>query len=77
MPPSTQQQREMATILISPDIQAYNATDMKKGKEFITLGFNAAQEKITDLKKLPKRDQEIKFPVSDNSIYIKKYCVFQ
>ena len=68
---STQQQREMATILISPDIQAYNATDMKKGKEFITLGFNAAQEKITDLKKLPKRDQEIKFPVSDNSIYIK------
>lgn len=68
---STQQQREMATILISPDIQAYNATDIKKGKEFITLGFNAAQEKITDLKKLPKRDQEIKFPVSDNSIYIK------
>ncbi|WP_294664143.1 patatin-like phospholipase family protein [uncultured Fusobacterium sp.] len=67
---STQHQREMATILISPDIQAYNATDMKRGKEFITLGFEAAQEKIPDLKKLPKRDKIVKAPVSNNNIYI-------
>ena len=67
---STQHQREMATILISPDIQAYNATDMKRGREFITLGFEAAQEKIPDLKKLPKRDKIVKAPVSNNNIYI-------
>lgn len=67
---STQHQREMATILISPDIQAYNATDMKKGREFIALGFEAAQEKIPDLKKLPKRDKIVKAPVSNNNIYI-------
>lgn len=67
---STQHQREMATILISPDIQAYNATDMKRGREFITLGFEAAQEKIPDLKKLPKKDKIVKAPVSNNNIYI-------
>jgi len=67
---STQHQREMATILISPDIQAYNATDMKRGREFIILGFEAAQEKIPDLKKLPKRDKIVKAPVSNNNIYI-------
>lgn len=67
---STQHQREMATILISPDIQAYNATDMKRGKEFIALGFEAAQEKIPDLKKLPKKDKIVTVPASNNNIYI-------
>lgn len=67
---STQHQREMATILISPDIQAYNATDMKRGKEFIALGFEAAQEKIPDLKKLPKKDKIVEVPASNNNIYI-------
>lgn len=65
---STQHQREMATILISPDIQSYNATDMKKGKEFISLGLKAAQEKIEDLKKLPKKEKIVKIPINNNII---------
>lgn len=67
---STQQQREMATILISPDIQSYSATDMKRGKEFITLGLKAAQEKIEDLKKLPKKEKMVEVPPPEKNIII-------
>lgn len=67
---STQHQREMATILISPDIQSYNATDMKRSREFIALGFEAAQEKIEDIKKLPKKEKPVKIPTADDNIVI-------
>lgn len=67
---STQQQREMATILISPDIQSYNATDMKRGREFIALGLKAAQEKIEDLKKLPKKEKIAETPLHERTIII-------
>lgn len=69
---STERQREMASILISPDIQTYNATDMKKGRELMELGENAAKEKLADLRKLPKRDNKPRKILSEEKVYIEK-----
>lgn len=69
---STEQQRGMASILISPDIQEYDATDMKKGPELMSLGESAAREKLADLQNLPKRDNNPKTVLKEEKIYIDK-----
>lgn len=67
---STEQQREMASILISPNIQTYSATDMRKGRELIELGENATKEKLADLLKLPKSDEHPRKILTEDKIYI-------
>lgn len=46
--------REKASILILPDLKNISALDTQKKKDLIALGEKAAEEKIENLKKLPK-----------------------
>ena len=57
---STQEQRNMATILISPDIQNYSATDTKKGKELVELGKKATLEQLYSIENFLKERKNIK-----------------
>lgn len=52
---STEEQRKLASILITPDVLNYSATDLDKGKLFIELGEKATLEQISLLEGLPKR----------------------
>lgn len=60
---STSEQRELASILISPDVLDYSATDLNKGKILIEKGEKAAREQlalIKDLANLSKKEENIK-----------------
>lgn len=67
---STQEQRNMATILISPDIQNYSATDIKKGKELIELGKKATLDQLYSIEKLPKREKKYQERMLEGRIYV-------
>lgn len=67
---STQEQRNMATILISPDIQNYSATDIKKGKELIELGKKATLNQLYSIEKLPKREKKYQERMLEGRIYV-------
>ena len=67
---STQEQRNMATILISPDIQNYSATDTKKGKELVELGKKATLEQLYSIEKLPKREKKYQERMLEDRVYI-------
>ncbi|MDD7392133.1 MAG: patatin-like phospholipase family protein [Fusobacterium gastrosuis] len=63
--------REKASILILPDLKNISALDTEKKSELIELGEKAAEEKIEELKNLPK-----KFDASDREIKEnKKYFI--
>lgn len=53
---STEEQRKLTSILITPDVLNYSATDLDKGPILIKLGEEAAKEKITFLQSLPKKE---------------------
>lgn len=71
---STKEQQKLATILITPDILEYSATDLDKAKEFVALGKKAAMEKDFLLKDLAKDSEQSKeiFPKKSKSITINK-----
>ena len=49
---STREQQKLATILITPDILKYSATDLDKGKDFVKLGEKATLAQVDLLKDL-------------------------
>ncbi|QNM15579.1 patatin-like phospholipase family protein [Fusobacterium hominis] len=69
---STKEQQELATILITPDILEYSATDLDKGKEFIVLGEEATFEQEALLKDLSCPNYKPnKLPLKSKDIVIK------
>lgn len=84
---STKEQQKLATILITPDILEYSATDLDKGKEFIVLGEKATleqEELLKDLaspdyyeeeKTLKSKDIEIKNIEYTHKISSKDQCI--
>lgn len=53
---STNEQRELTSILISPDVLMYSATDLDKGKLFVEKGEEAARKQIELLKDLSTKE---------------------
>ena len=67
---STSEQRELTSILITPDVLEYSATDLDKGKLFIEKGEEAARQQISLLKDLAKgstREKNIKISTTNNN----------
>lgn len=52
---STEDQRKLASVLITPDVLEYSATDLDKGKLFVKLGEEATRNQISYLEDLPKK----------------------
>lgn len=71
---STKEQQKLATILITPDILEYSATDLDKAKEFVALGEKATLEKDFLLKDLAKDSENTKkiIPPKPKNITINK-----
>lgn len=57
---STEEQKEHATILISPDVLNYSPTELDKGEIFIKLGEEATYEQLSLLENLPKNHNKNK-----------------
>lgn len=55
---STSEQRKLTSILITPDVLEYSATDLEKGKLFVEKGEEAARKQLPLLKDLPKVKRE-------------------
>ncbi len=53
---STAEQKELTSILISPDVLMYSATDLDKGKLFVEKGEEAARKQIELLKDLSTKE---------------------
>lgn len=51
---STDEQRKLASILITPDVLEYSATELDKSSLFVELGEKATKEKLSLLEDLPK-----------------------
>lgn len=69
---STNEQRELTSILISPDILMYSATDLDKGKLFIKKGEEAAREQIEFLKDLTNiKEKDKKISTTPKTLIIK------
>lgn len=51
---STDEQRKLASILITPDVLEYSATELDKSDLFVELGEKATKEKLSLLEDLPK-----------------------
>lgn len=67
---STSEQRELTSILITPDVLEYSATDLDKGKLFIEKGEEAARQQVSLLKDLAKgstREKNIKISTTNNN----------
>lgn len=60
---STKEQQKLATILITPDVLEYSATDLDKAKEFVALGEKAALEQKELLKDLAESEKNRKKPI--------------
>lgn len=70
---STKEQQKLATILITPDILKYSATDLDKGKDFIVLGEKAALQQEALLKDLAEQNYEKKItPLKSRDVKIKQ-----
>ena len=68
---STEEQRKLTSILITPDVLNYSATDLDKGPILIKLGEEAAKEKITFLQSLPRKESlKKKIPAKKETITI-------
>ncbi|MDR1835538.1 MAG: patatin-like phospholipase family protein [Fusobacteriaceae bacterium] len=52
---SMEEQKKLATVLISPDMDAYSAVDTDKSREFVEIGEKAAREKLPQLKNFPRK----------------------
>lgn len=70
---STSEQRELTSILITPDVLEYSATDLEKGKLFVEKGEEAARKQLPLLKDLPKVKRE-NYLTSSEKDSSKKYC---
>ena len=64
---STSEQRELTSILITPDVLEYSATDLDKGKLFIEKGEEAARQQISLLAKGSTREKNIKISTTNNN----------
>ncbi|WP_291259252.1 patatin-like phospholipase family protein [Fusobacterium sp.] len=70
---STDEQRKLASILITPDVLKYSATELDKSKLFIELGEKATREKLSLLEELPKNFKKVSIKTeSHNKLCIKK-----
>lgn len=65
---STTEQRELTSILITPDVLEYSATDLGKGKLFIAKGEEAARKQLPLLKDLSKSKKNSSAPPSKKNI---------
>jgi|GEM_PF-209262 len=69
---STEEQKRLATILISPNMDEFSATDGNNNDELVRLGEQGARDKLSLLNKLEKRKEARRSLVRtlENSIYI-------
>lgn len=65
---STTEQRELTSILITPDVLEYSATDLGKGKLFIAKGEEAARKQLPLLKDLSTSKKNSSAPPSKKNI---------
>lgn len=67
--------REKASILIVPEIKNITALDTQKKNELIELGEKAAETKISDLSKLPKKNKDIEENILEDYEKKEKYVI--
>ncbi|MDR3259228.1 MAG: patatin-like phospholipase family protein [Fusobacteriaceae bacterium] len=69
---STEDQKKLAAILISPDMSNYSAIDNISNEVLITIGEESARQKLAAINSLPKLDTPKEVIDRDSHIYIRE-----
>jgi len=73
---SMEAQKKLATVLISPDMSAYSATDADKNQTFIEIGEGAAREKLDVIARFRRRGDDAPGVIPEKeTIYIENIMV--
>lgn len=74
---STESQKRLATILISPNMDNYSATDSNNNEAFVKIGEEAARDKLALINRLAKRNGARETLVSNKNkdVYIKDIVI--